>query len=384
MKESAHLKRVAPVLQFKVFISSPSGMDADKAIVVDEIRLLSEDAGLIDAPKLSVAAWPADIAAGAGSYGQAVINRQTCHHDILICLVGTRMGTPTPRANSGTEEEFDVAIDATLGGHPVQILLFFSNMLVRPQSLDPHQLLLVRTFREKASRLGVLYQTYDDLEQLRHLFRVSLREAYRTLSDDSASGRYSPRREALVLDPPPQVIRLPDVSLMSQKLRPQHAPQGASSYPIPLAEYRRKTIRLTWTVETSSSYFRFGFKYYDSREPLFSAGSIQTVGQNILFHIGKNMDSPTWFATAYRSGYRLGSNLPLPETKGRSAANFTLDISAANLVTFSMDGATLNELFFPIDGIPIIALMGWGDEYDFHCEIRNLILHVLPRDGVAS
>jgi hypothetical protein len=245
-------------------------MDKEKSIVVEEVKELSKLAALNSTPTLSVAAWPMDIAAGAASYGQAVINRQTCHHDILICLVGTRMGTPTPRANSGTEEEFDVSVEAILGGRPVQILLFFSNLLVRSQSLDPHQLLLVRAFREKASRLGILYHTYVDHDELRRFLRVSLREVYRDLSGDSAKGRYSPKRELLALESQPQVIRLPDLTMMSQEPAPQLAPQGACSYPISLAEYRRHNIRLTWTIETSSAYFRSGFKCLPPQQNLWA------------------------------------------------------------------------------------------------------------------
>jgi hypothetical protein len=372
MPKSTQLKNLIPADHFNVFISSPSGMDEEKAIVTEEITFLSEQAVLNNTPSISVSAWPADIAAGAAAYGQAVINRQSSHFDILVCLIGTRMGTPTPRANSGTEEEFDGAIEAILSGHPVQVLLFFSNLLARPQSIDPHQLLLVRAFREKAGRLGVLYHTFPDHEQLRHLFKISLHEAYQVLSGASMNSRYSPDRETLLASVQPQVIRIPDRILRNRIT----APQWADSYLIPLAEYRRLNKRLTWSVKTSSPFFRFGFKYYDSREPLFSAGSIQTVGQNILFHVGKNRDNPRWFATAYRASYRLGPDRPLEETIVRTVASFALDISATDVVRFSLDGQTIHELFFPIDGIPILALLGWGDENEFLCEVSDLTLHV--------
>lgn len=100
------------------------------------------------------------------------------------------------------------------------------------------------------------------------------------------------------------------------------------------------------------------------------------MGQNILFHVGKNGDNQAWFAAAYRSGYRLGSNQLLGETTERIVAQFSLEISADDLVRFSMDGHTLKELFFPIDGIPIVAILSWGDEYEYSCKVRDLTLHV--------
>src|SRR5437764_1395957 len=128
MAEPTDRKPSPSVPHFAVFISSPSGLDAEKAIVADEIKSLSDRGTLTDAPGLTATAWPDGIAAGVASYGQSVINRQTSQFDILVCLVGARMGTPTPRANSGTEEEFDRAMEAMLSDAPVQILLFFSNM----------------------------------------------------------------------------------------------------------------------------------------------------------------------------------------------------------------------------------------------------------------
>ena len=179
-------------ISYTVFVSSPGGLDDEKAVVFEEIEAFSRESAKDHKPPLRVIAWPTDIAAGTAGYGQGVINRQTSHLDILVCLVGTRMGTPTPRANSGTEEEFDCAMEAILRGHPIQLLLLFSDIAVHPQSIDPHQLLLVRAFREKAARLGVLYHTFSHLNQLRHLFQVSLQKAYYALIDRTSSIAYSP------------------------------------------------------------------------------------------------------------------------------------------------------------------------------------------------
>jgi hypothetical protein len=117
-------------------------------------------------------------------------------------------------------------------------------------------------------------------------------------------------------------------------------------------------------MTTSSPHFRFGFKFYDSREPLFSAGSVQTVGQNVLFHVGKNSDNPTWFATSYRASYRLGPDMPLDQVAACDSAHFVLDISSAGSVKLRLDDKPIYDLFFPIDGIPNLALLAWGGEHE--------------------
>jgi len=284
------------------------------------------------------------------------------------------MGTPTPRASSGTEEEFDLAFAAALGGQRIHIILFFSDVLVRPHSIDPHQFFMVRTFREKAHRLGVLYHDYSDHEELRSKFRLSLNETYRSLrlADPGAN-------HAIQEDDSPalaQVVRLSDMTMKSNEDSPQRAPQGAYDYLIPLAPYRRKRLELAWTLETSSQYFRFGIKYFNSQERLFSTGSIQTPGQNIVMHVGKNRDSACWFKTLYRAGYRLGSDRFIDDIANRTLANFKLEISVSDILRFSMDGKQLYEMFFPIDEYPILALLGWGDEHEFCCEVRGLTLQV--------
>jgi hypothetical protein len=46
------------------------------------------------------------------------------------------------------------------------------------QSIDPHELFLIKAFQAKASRLGVLCQYYANEDTLRHLLQISLREAW--------------------------------------------------------------------------------------------------------------------------------------------------------------------------------------------------------------
>jgi hypothetical protein len=379
-RELFEMDTIIPAEAFTIFISSPSGLDTDRSIVMEEIGALSDRQLDPQAPAISVVTWPHDIAAGAGYYGQLVINRQIADYDILVCLVGTRMGTPTPRANSGTEEEFDGAIEAMLSGRSVQVLLFFSNVSVKPQTLDPNQLLLVRAFREKASRLGVLYHTYDNHEAFRHLFRISLREACELLSKNAVPNPYYPKLDGSLSESHSQTFLLGDVFLGTRET----GPQRADSHIIPLAEYRRSDVCLTGTFACSSAYFRFGFKYYDSREPLFIVGTVQTVGQNIVVHIGKNADKPTWFVTSHRAGYRIGPNIILERMEEATVTRFALDIRSSGKVTLSLDDKQIYETFFPLDGIPNLAILAWGDEHEYYCEIRDLQLHVCLRPDIQK
>ena len=358
-------------MALKVFISSPAGLDFERNIIRDEINSLSEFEARSGNPSLEIIRWPDDIGAGVGDYGQSVINRQTSNHDILVCVLATRMGTPTPRANSGTEEEFDRALEAILRGDRTEVILLFGNEPIRPLAIDPHQLFLVRAFREKASRLGVLYHTFGDHDELRQLFRTSLRAAYERLT---RPGYGVTRLEPRISTPAvrKKVIDIGDLTMQNSET----SPQRAWAHIIPLSSHRRQRISILGTIETASPYFRFGFKYYDSREPLFSAGSIQTVGQNILFHIGRNAIELPWFVTAYRASYRIGSDKVLEGTGGKAEGRFGFLIDASDTITFMLDNRKLVETYFQMDGLANVALLGWSDEHEFECSLRNLRLEV--------
>ena len=166
---------------------------------------------------------------------------------------------------------------------------------------------------------------------------------------------------------------LKTLTLYSPTARLRNAPPTTLFH---FAPYRHCDIRVSGTLATASPYFRFGFKYYDAREPVLSAGSVQTFGQNILFHIGKNVESPTWFGTPYRAGNRAGDNTPIPDTEGISTAPFEIRITSDETVTFHLNGKPIYEQHFPVDGLANLAIMAWGDEHHFTCAVRGLQVNI--------
>ncbi|MYD31374.1 MAG: DUF4062 domain-containing protein, partial [Nitrospira sp. SB0661_bin_20] len=61
---------------------------------------------------MDVVRWETRTTPGFGKDPQDVINKQISDaYDIFIGIMWTRFGTPTPRAGSGTEEEFLRAYD---------------------------------------------------------------------------------------------------------------------------------------------------------------------------------------------------------------------------------------------------------------------------------
>ena len=98
-------------IQLTGFVSGTTETDSEKAalrLVIEELNRILERAHGIT---LRMVGWPDDIRPGISSDPQAEINRQIgSSYDIYVGLLGTRFGTPTPRAGSGTEEEFAAAL----------------------------------------------------------------------------------------------------------------------------------------------------------------------------------------------------------------------------------------------------------------------------------
>src|SRR6266851_8780886 len=94
-----------------VFVSGTSETEAEKAALK---RVLEEINGVLEKTHgvtLRLVDWPDTMRPGVNTDPQSEINRQLdSDYDIYVGLLGSRFGTPTPRATSGTEEEFQQAL----------------------------------------------------------------------------------------------------------------------------------------------------------------------------------------------------------------------------------------------------------------------------------
>jgi hypothetical protein len=111
--------------------------------------------------------WPDDVYPAVNTDAQAEINRQltsTC--DIYVGILGSRFGTATPRAGSGTEEEFNEAL-ARFRASPtsLRLLFYFKRAGHDPFTIDPEQLRQVQSFRKRLGDEGVLFNDFADTAQ---------------------------------------------------------------------------------------------------------------------------------------------------------------------------------------------------------------------------
>ena len=186
----------------RVFIASPGDVADERSLVeqlIDEYNRVNKSLDM----RLELVGWEQDVIPGLGTDPQAVVNDQIGDdYDIFIGILWTRFGTPTPRASSGTKEEFDRAYQRFLDApDTLRIMIYFSERPTNPADLEPSQIELVQGFRKEVGEKGI-YGTYKTQEEFQNLVRINLarlaQEWGRTwgTSQDGPSQRTSPVSDA--------------------------------------------------------------------------------------------------------------------------------------------------------------------------------------------
>ena len=160
---------------FKCFIASPSDTSEERAIVDIVFSEINKTLGDHLGFRIESKKWENDIRPSFGTDGQDVINTQMLNeYKIFIGIMWNKFGTPTPRAGSGTEEEFDRAYTRFKDKEEVEIMLYFNDKPASSSTLDLGQLQKIRTFKEKARSLGGLTESYEGVQDFESKIKLHL------------------------------------------------------------------------------------------------------------------------------------------------------------------------------------------------------------------
>lgn len=135
----------------RVMIASPSDVpdarDAIEAAINDWNNANAKSKQIMLLPWR----WESSSVPVLGGHPQSLINSQGVDDsDIVFAIFGSRLGSPTPDAVSGTVEEIERAVSS---GKPVH--LYFSTAAL-PNDVDTRQLDGLREFRTEISQRGLL------------------------------------------------------------------------------------------------------------------------------------------------------------------------------------------------------------------------------------
>ncbi|PPK95564.1 uncharacterized protein DUF4062 [Nonlabens xylanidelens] len=165
-----------PITQYQIFLGSPGELSDERTLIEDVIKELNITFGMPNQISLQLLKWETHSApAVTDNHVQEIINNDIGQsYDLFIGLLWKRFGTPTNKAESGTEEEFLHAYDRFQNNpNSLQILFYFKNAPITPD-VDLVQLGKVQKFKKDIINKNVLYGDYSDGEQLSSFLRIHI------------------------------------------------------------------------------------------------------------------------------------------------------------------------------------------------------------------
>lgn len=189
------------VSELSIFVASPSDVAEERDLLEDVVRELNlqwsrGDKGV----RLELVRWETHSYPGVSSDPQAVINEQIGDdYDIFLGILWKRFGTVTPRAGSGTEEEFDRAYERhKRDPKKLRIMVYFKTGDVDLSEIDVDELGRVRDFQSRLGSKGTLFWEFSSGEDFSSLLRMHLSHCVDDWGKKWGSGDMAAEPEATV------------------------------------------------------------------------------------------------------------------------------------------------------------------------------------------
>jgi hypothetical protein len=164
---------------YRCFIASPGDTSEEREVCDEVFSEINSTLGQQLDFRIESKKWETNARPSFGEDGQAVINEQLLNNfQIFIGIMWHRFGTPTNRAESGTEEEFDLAHKLYLEEGNVEIMMYFNEAMAKVSDLDLEQLMKVKSFKDKVSSLGGLYWTYSGKNEFQQELKRHLNDYF--------------------------------------------------------------------------------------------------------------------------------------------------------------------------------------------------------------
>ena len=188
--------------RLRAFVASPNDIKEERErlerIVTELNRTWADNLAI----EIELVRWETHAYPGFNTDPQATINQEISDdYEIFVGLLWAHIGTPTPRAPSGTLEEFERAY-AKYKANPesVNLLVYFKDEPIPPSEIKPEQIEQIHRFRDSLGSLGGLYwtfQTCGDFEALvrPHLARVI--QVWKGRIDRNVQGTRAPEASQL-------------------------------------------------------------------------------------------------------------------------------------------------------------------------------------------
>jgi hypothetical protein len=154
----------------RLFIASPSDVAEEREAAVRVVTDWNAAHSLRRKALIEAVRMETHAQAALGDHPQTIINRQLLDRcNLLIAIFWSRLGSPTPKAASGTVHEI---MEFAKRKGPENVLLYFSQKDY-PNSVDPDELKRVKEFQKRMQIEG-LYIAFADVRDFAAEFRQQL------------------------------------------------------------------------------------------------------------------------------------------------------------------------------------------------------------------
>ena len=147
------------IQRFYAFVASPNDLEDERKLLRQSFDQFNRNIGSLYGIEYHLLEWEAFSNAGQGEPEDLIIKQVLEQYKealvLVICLFANRYGTPTPTHASGTEAEFEWAINAQKQNTWPEVKLFFKespfDVTTRPTE-EVEQYTRVRQFRDRIYR----------------------------------------------------------------------------------------------------------------------------------------------------------------------------------------------------------------------------------------
>ena len=169
------------VVTYNIFLASPGDVKEEREIVKKVIDTYNQMHSC-DNIMLEMLCWEDSTHPSFGDYPQDVVNSQIGdEYDVFIGILWARFGTPTPKYESGTEEEFYRAYERYKNGDSIELMVYRKDESIPPSSIDVEQLQKVNRFTSEVGKLGGYYFTFTGKSQFQEMLLKHLDKVIRDL-----------------------------------------------------------------------------------------------------------------------------------------------------------------------------------------------------------
>ena len=160
----------------EVFVASTNDLKEERLASEEVLRIWNQSNSSSRQIMLKPLRWEEDATPelGPGGFQEVINSKLLSNADILIGIIGKRLGSPTKTAIAGTVEEINQFYRAKK-----PVLLFFSSRQYNLDDIDPVELQKVKEFQRQMQDLG-LYLTFTSIDD----FKVKLRNSLDALLKD--------------------------------------------------------------------------------------------------------------------------------------------------------------------------------------------------------